>query len=153
MTRNTRLERNEWLLLALLSASCCRLTAVKLQKSLFLLGERRGEDVGHDYYEFHPYHYGPFCADIYRDADLFEAQGAVQLDTSHGHSMREYVLTEEGQRAAQVSAQRAPTRAREYLNAVVAWAQPLRFDELVRAVYEAFPETRVNSIFREPGAK
>jgi uncharacterized protein YwgA len=152
MTRNTPLDRSEWLLLALRSARRHRLTAVKLQKSLFVLGERRGEAVGDDYYQFRPYHYGPFSADIYHDADSLANKGLLQVDTSRGQSMREYVLTEEGERAADASARRAPKMAREYLEAVVAWAQPLRFDELVRAVYEAFPETRINSIFREPDA-
>lgn len=150
MTRNAPLQRSEWLLLALRSARRHRLTAVKLQKSLFVLGARRAKDVGDDYYRFRPYHYGPFCADIYHDADSLSVQGFLELDTSRGQSLREYVLTEEGERAADASRRRVPNAAREYLEAVVAWAQPLPFDELVRAVYEAFPETRVNSIFREP---
>lgn len=142
-------ERGDWILLALLVANGHKLTAVKLQKSLFLLGERRAREVGDDYYAFQPYHYGPFDADVYHDADELEDCGLIEVDREHGRSLRRYVLTQRGRRAAQKAVARRSARAQEYLARVVEWVQPLPFNVLVRAIYDEFPSMRVNSIFEE----
>jgi len=42
-----------------------------------------------------------------------------------------------------------PDGAVAYLREVVPWAQSLSFNELVRAIYEAYPEPRANSVFRD----
>jgi len=143
------LQREDWVLLVLRAAHDNGLTAVKLQKTLFLLGEYRKKEVGRAFYQFRPYHYGPFCAEIYHDADSLALRDLVALDMSRGQSMRRYVLTEEGRKAAARAAKRAPEKALAYLQDVVEWAQPLPFNVLVRAVYDAFPKMRENSIFSE----
>lgn len=148
MTRHNA-HRSDWILLALLSAQAHRLTAVKLQKTLFLLGERRSRSVGADYYDFQPYHYGPFDAQIYHDASLMATEGLIDIDTSQGQRLRRYALTEAGERAAHAAAKRQPKAGVSYLREVVAWAQPLPFNVLVRAIYDAYPQMRVNSIFKE----
>jgi uncharacterized protein len=142
-------DRSDWILLALLAANAHMLTAVKLQKTLFVLGERRARDVGDDYYVFQPYHYGPFDADVYHDADGLESNGLIEVDTSQGRALRKYVLTDSGRRAAQKAAKHRSRKAQTYLVQVVEWAQPLQFNTLVRAIYEAFPAMRANSIFEE----
>jgi len=40
-------------------------------------------------------------------------------------------------------------QAVDYLKRLVCWARSLSFEHLIRAVYEAYPETRVKSIFRD----
>lgn len=143
--------RHDWILHALAAASNHRLTALRLQKTLFLLGRRRPKAVGRQFYRFRPYHYGPFAADIYHDADELVAQGFLALDLSRGQRMRHFALTEAGAAAAEERSARAPTDALEYLEAVVTWSEQLPFNVLVRAVYDEFPEMRANSIFRDPG--
>lgn len=149
MARSRELERRDWILLALRAAERQRLTAVKLQKALFLLGERRSREVGDDYYEFRPYHYGPFDADVYHDADELEADGLIEVDWSMGRALRQYVLTEDGARAARTAAARCSENAEGYLRRVVEWIQPLPFNVLVRAIYNEFPDMRSNSIFED----
>jgi hypothetical protein len=149
MTRSPELKRSDWILLALLAAKDHRLTAVKLQKALFLLGERRKRDLSGGFYSFRPYHYGPFDADVYNDADNLENNGLIEVDTSQGRSLRRYVLTAAGLSAARKAEAHGPKKAVEYLVRVVAWAQPLPFNLLVRAIYEEFPAMRANSIFEE----
>jgi hypothetical protein len=60
-------SRDEFLLLALASASDGRLTPVQIQKAMFLLKQEAGQFVGPDFYEFVPYNYGPFNSSIYDD--------------------------------------------------------------------------------------
>ena len=143
------LDRRDWILLALLASAEHKLTAVKLQKTLFLLGARRRTEVGNDFYEFRPYHYGPFDANVYHDADLLRDEGLIEVDRSQGRSLRRYKLTEAGEVAAERAVQRRPGNAQAYLTNVVTWAEPLPFNALVRAIYDEFPEMRANSIFEE----
>jgi hypothetical protein len=149
MTSAGERKRSDWILLALLVAERRCLTAVKLQKTLFLLGERRRSELGDGYYQFRPYHYGPFDAEVYRDADALEASGLIEVDRSQGRSLRRYLLTDQGEAAATAAANHQSVAAKTYLTDVVSWAQPLPFNVLVRAIYDEFPEMRANSIFEE----
>ena len=116
---------------------------------MFLLGERRKRELTGGFYSFRPYHYGPFAADVYHDADILESNGLIEVDTSQGRSLRRYVLTSAGLQAARKAATHRPKKGVDYLARVVAWAQPLPFNLLVRAIYEEFPTMRANSIFEE----
>lgn len=145
----TEAARSDWILLTLCAAKGHRLTAVTLQKSLFLLGAQRPDEVGRDYYRFQPYHYGPFDAEVYHDAEALERGGLIEVDASHGRQLRQYGLTPAGEAAATDAAKRQSKKGQAYLTAVVEWAQPLPFHVLVRAIYDAFPAMRVNSIFED----
>lgn len=145
------LKRPQWILLALQAAPDRGLTPVQLQKTLFLLGTRRPKDVGHDYYSFQPYHYGPFDAAVFHDADALAADGEIVIEGGSGATLRRYVLTKAGSEAATQAEDVAPKGAVSYLTSVVAWAQSLSFNELVRAIYEAYPAMREKSVFGKTG--
>jgi len=141
--------RSAWVLLALHAAEGHSLTPVQLQKCLFLLGSRRPKDVGRDFYHFRPYDYGPFDVMVYTDSDQLVERGMVTIDKSMGQSLRRFVLTADGNAEAERLVHLVPPRGMAYLREVVAWAQRLSFNELVAAVYEAYPEMRANSVFRD----
>ena len=149
-TRKAAYPPGTWVLLALLAGKRHSLTPVELQKTLFLLGARRSKEVGEGFYRFEPYDYGPFAVDVYRDADRLAADGLVAVDLSMGKSLRQYRLTAAGLARAKELAGKVPERALAYLREVVAWAQSLSFNELVRAIYEAYPKMRARSVFRDP---
>jgi hypothetical protein len=79
-------SRDEFLLLALASASDGRLTPVQIQKAMFLLKQEAGQFVGPDFYEFVPYNYGPFNSSIYDDLNALAGAGLVTIDQSQGRS-------------------------------------------------------------------
>ena len=141
--------RARWLVTALLIAGDSGLTAVQLQKSLFVLGRRRAKEVGAPYYDFKPYDYGPFDASVYHDADYLANLGYVQVDGSQGKSLRTFHLTEQGKEEAAKLLPKLSEPAVTLLKKVVPWTQRLSFEELVRSVYEAFPEMRAKSVFRD----
>jgi len=147
MTKHEPMRPGGWVLLALCAAERHSLTPVQLQKSLFLLGKRRSSDVGKPFYHFRAYDYGPFDVAVYADADGLAAEGLVSVDRSMGRSLRRFVLTADGEAEAKRLAAAVPEGAVAYLRKVVPWAQSLSFNELVRAIYEAYPETRANSVF------
>jgi len=149
MTQAAKTMPRDWILVALLKAGDAGLNAVQLQKVMFLLGERRAKAVGRSFYSFDAYNYGPFSRNVYDDADAAIAAGLVELDASWGRSRRTYHLTDAGRREAEKLAKALPREGVEYLGQAVPWAQKLSFNELVRAVYEAFPEMRKNSVFQD----
>jgi uncharacterized protein YwgA len=141
--------RANWILVALAKAGDNGLTSVQLQKVLFLLGQRREGSVGSRYYKFVPYNYGPFSKDVYSDADQLILDGAVEVDASGGRSLRIYRLTEHGKHLADSLESELPGEGTDYLAKAVPWAQSQTFSQLVRAIYEAYPDMRENSVFRQ----
>ncbi|MYD65646.1 MAG: hypothetical protein F4X26_06660 [Chloroflexi bacterium] len=135
-------DRADWVLTALASADD-DVRPVQLQKVLFLFG--RYTDQEPPLYNFQPYHYGAFDADVYQDAELLEDRGLIDIIPSRAHRLRRYRVTDEGKRAADRVV--ISTEDRQYLAALMEWAQGLSFAELVSKVYEIAPETRRNSIF------
>lgn len=141
-------QRSDWLLLAL-RESTNGLTPIQLQKVLFLLGERRRNAVGAKFYAFEAYNYGPFSREIYADAEKLAAEGLLVIGESAGRRLRRYCLTVTGaDRAAELS-QLAASNGVAYLAQVVVWVESLSFSALVRAVYDAYPEMRKNSVFQD----
>lgn len=140
-------ERARWLLLALNAAGVRGLTPVRLQKSLFVFGRRAKIPLG-TFYDFEPYHYGPFDVQVYRDAEALADLDLIAIGSANS-SLRTFRLTSGGRKQAEEIAQRLPSSAVEFLRAVVDWTQRLSFSSLVRAVYEAFPEMSANSVFRD----
>ena len=147
-----RTRRQTWLLHALHSAGAKGLTPVQVQKALFLLERRRPDSVKGGFYRFRPYHYGPFDADVYRDAEELARDNLSVISTSSTGRTRVYQITPDGTAKAECDAAQLDDAGRKYLMDVVAWAQSVSFAELVSAVYAAYPETRVKSIFGDAGA-
>jgi hypothetical protein len=140
-------ERSRWLLLALEAAGENGLTPVRLQKSLFVFGRRTKVPLK-GFYDFQPYDYGPFDAQVYRDAEVLAAAGFIAIDEAH--TLRKFRLTRLGQAQAADLATKMPKPSVDFMRAVVAWTQRLSFSALVRAIYESFPEMSANSVFRDP---
>jgi hypothetical protein len=139
--------RSDWNLLVLAAAGGTRLQPVHLQKILFLLGENCPQATGKDYYHFAPYNYGAFDPCVYYDAEHLERAGLALMTRVPG-GWNEYAASPAGLARARELEAEADPRVRHYLQQLVDWAQSLSFPELVRAVYEAYPSTKVNSIFK-----
>jgi uncharacterized protein YwgA len=141
------MERRDWLLLALHFGGKRGLSPVQLQKALFLLAIEVPE-VRQDFYEFVPHNYGPFSKQIYLDAEALGANGCAAIEP-HG-SYSQYLITEAGREHLKAIEGRGgfSERAYNYLDDVVAWTQRQSFSSLIRAIYEKYPEYRVNSVFQ-----
>lgn len=138
------MDRKDWTLLAIAAAAGESLNPAQLQKSLFVLRRECSDDVGCDFHEFSPYHYGPFAASVYHDAEELADQSLVEINTTG--SVPEYRATSGGLEAAQQLYEQAPDAVR-YLKRVVKWARGRSFQALVRAIYDKYPEQRENSVF------
>jgi uncharacterized protein YwgA len=138
----------DWILLVLDAAGDEPLSPVQLQKTLFLIKENFPRATGRLFYRFTPYNYGPFNAGIYSDAEKLANVGLVDIDQPSRGSYSRYSITPAGRtRAEALKADLKPNVPR-YIDDVVRWAKSLTFTQLVKAIYDAFPEQRQNSVFR-----
>lgn len=139
------MDRRDWVLLALYFGGAKGLSPVQLQKSLFLLGMEVQEVQG-NFYEFFPHNYGPFCKDVYADAEAMAEVGLVVIERQQSYST--YLIAPAGQARIDEIKAVIPRRAFDYLQSAVKWAQAQSFSGLVRAIYDKYPQFRVNSVFQ-----
>ena len=139
------LTHADWLLLTIASAKR-PLEPVQLQKAIFLIGQNLKYEVGDSFYKFIPYNYGPFCQEIYADAQVLAAQGLVTI--SPGQKERRYAPTTDGESRAAELARAANVASVDYVKRVMAWMAELTFPQLLSAVYKQYPDWAKNSVFR-----
>jgi len=141
----------DWTLLIIAAARNKALQPVQLQKALFLLGKALSSSQlrADRFYPFQAYDYGPFCSEIYFDAERLRDEGLVQIDRPIPSSYRVYSATEQGSAAAARLRAALDPKVASYLDETVAWVTSLSFRQLITWVYRQFPEMRVNSVFQE----
>ena len=140
------MQRIDWNLLAIACAEGKYLSPAQLQKILFLLQKNYHTVLGSTY-QFEAYYYGPFSVEVYKDAEKLEEMGLVHISRTLG-GWKMFAATPQGLERARELSKTANPKGLEYLRKVVAWALNLSFQDLVRAVYDAYPEMKANSIFQ-----
>src|SRR5580658_189044 len=87
----------DWTLLVIAAGGGAPLSPVQLQKSLFLIGENltASQLCVKKFYPFRPYDYGPFNAQIYRDAEELDFEGFIVV-SSDSRPYRRYSVTDGG---------------------------------------------------------
>lgn len=141
--------RQELVLAALAAGeSSSELSPVQAQKLFFLIDKNVSGPLGGEQFDFKPYDYGPFDSAVYADLDWLSLPDENCIEIVRSGRYRTYRLTKRGreigiQRLAQLDEQ-----TQSYLARAKDWVKSLSFQALVRAIYQAYPETRANSIFR-----
>lgn len=141
--------RQELVLAALAAGqSNSELSPVQAQKLFFLIDRNVSEALGGEQYNFAPYDYGPFDSAVYSDLDWLSVpqEGCVEIVRSGRY--RTYRLTERGRQIGEQRLEQLNPEARDYLGRAKDWVKSLSFQGLVRAIYQAYPDMRANSIFR-----
>jgi hypothetical protein len=140
------MDRQDWVLLALNFGGAKGLSPVQLQKSLFLL-RMEVQEIQVNFYDFFPHNYGPFCKQIYADAERMAQDGLIVIERmQQAHSI--FLISAIGEaRVAHIRPEVAP-RALNYLRTAVEWTQQQSFSGLIRAIYDKYPEYRINSVFQ-----
>ncbi len=139
------MTRKDLLLKILLAADGEPVTPTQLQKVAFLLGKHFSSELSDDYYDFIAYDFGPFCAEIYRDAEQLERDGLATITINPQGGWRQYAATIKG---LQSVSDDIPEAVANYINRAMKWARSLSFQQLIKAIYANFPEYRENSVFR-----
>jgi uncharacterized protein len=144
------LSHEEMALVVLSLADGETFTPVQIQKALFLADDKV-RDAFHDAsrYHFEPYDYGPFDWQVYADAENLERRGLGQINQQPGNRWRTYAASPAGVVEGHRLAERLTPDQRAVLQKIVKLVRNLSFNELVSAIYRAYPQMRVRSVFRD----
>ena len=119
------------------------LDRVQLQKSLFLVGEECNSELPADFYQFHPYMYGPFAQEVY--ADIERLSDGPLIETFPGDDGRPFYRLVSSNAAGLFN---LSEDLKLGIGRVVEWVRSMPFDELVRAIYYLYPDQRENSVYQ-----
>jgi uncharacterized protein len=144
------LERDQIALVILALADGGSFTPVQVQKALFLASDKVSEAFADEsHYDFQPYDYGPFDRQVYLDIQDLERRGLAQIDQAPESRWRTYAATEAGI-AEGGRLTRALKRGEvEILERIAKLVRSLSFNDLVSAIYRAYPHMRERSVFRD----
>lgn len=145
----TTLDRSDWLLLLLDRAALGahgpdELDPVRIQKGMFLLSQR---GPARDLYNFQPYDWGPFSSGIYADLGRLTRQGLLDEERQVGRTWSTYRVTTRGHERATAAAARVGGTSREWLRQARDFLTTRSFAQLLRDVYDMYPNMAVNSRF------
>jgi len=141
------MDRNDFVLTVMSSCPDAIYTPVQVQKLFFLIDAKIPKLVKGPYFDFAPYDYGPFDKHVYWALETLETEGFITTEGST--SYRTFTTTKRGQKKGEELFNELPTRAKEYIKKLSDFVRHLSFNELVSSIYQAYPEMRVNSVFRD----
>lgn len=142
------MNRRDLMLAALAAAGeHASFTPVQVQKLFFLIDREGAQLVGGPHFAFEPYDYGPFDRAVYAELDLLELGGFVRTIATDRY--RIYELTPEGYAVGQRLLSGLPGTTRTFLVETANWVRRLSFQQLVAAIYQRYPDMKVNSIFNQ----
>ena len=128
-------------------------TPVQVQKLFFLVDEKLPAysdcPKGVPYFQFEPYDYGPFDRSVYDVLDSLRQEGFVDLIGNHWNPRRAYEVTNDGIKKGKLLVKQIPEAPRAYIKALGNWVFSVTFAQLISTIYQAFPEMKVNSVFKE----
>ena len=140
------MTRDELVLAAMAPGGGFRYTPVQVQKLLFLIDRQIPEHVGGPHFQFEPYHYGPFDSQVYHELDQLAARGLVAIDQTS--APRRFTLTVEGVATGNAALALLQPAVQDFIARTSVFVRAQSFSSLVSAIYKAFPDMRVNSVFQ-----
>lgn len=141
------MDRTDLMLAALSPADRSALTPVQIQKLLFLIDKNIGQELGGTGFAFVPYDYGPFDSAVYDILRTLEGRQLAESSlTNRGWKM--YSLTASGADKGRTILASLSPRAQDYIRRVSDYVRNSSFSDLVSSIYKAYPEMKVNSVFR-----
>lgn len=141
------MDKTNLMLAALSPAGGSDLTPVQIQKLLFLIDRNIGKELGGTGFNFVPYDYGPFDSSVYDVLRSLESRNlAASSLTSRG--WKRYSLTDDGIQTGQAVFDTLTSRAQDYIRRVSEFVRGSSFSDLVSSIYKAYPDMKVNSVFR-----
>ena len=142
------LSKQDWTLLVISSAKGAMLSPVQLQKALFLIGQNAPSACRPEFYEFVPYNYGPFCAEIYCDADNLALADEIVIEQPPGQRWPQYEATTSGHERAAAIREGMPKEVCTFFDHLVDWISHISFPDLLRTIYKHYPDFAAKSVFR-----
>lgn len=139
-------DGGDWILILLHASGGGIRGRLRLQKLMFLLKHGYKLEVP---YDFIPYAYGPYCADIFEDlADLRDGgfvevrgQGAEPHELARDPKTMSFFLTDRGKERARELYRELPSEAKGALIALNSRFNRMSLGDLIKYVYEHYPKS------------
>jgi len=141
------MTQREIVLASLAASNGASHSPVQIQKLLFLIDRNISGHVEGPHFKFEPYDYGPFDSTVYSVVDELTFSGLIEAVES-GRCWKKFRLTSEGQKIGNSLFESIEAPARKYIYDASKFVLSLSFAALVSAIYEAYPDMKVNSVFR-----
>lgn len=119
-----------------------------MQKLLFLIDKTIPQHVGGPHFQFEPYDYGPFDAQVYRSLDDLASRGLVEIVSQPNLRWKKYKATDSGFERGQALLSSLEPSVQAYIKSLSSFVRRLSFAELVSSIYREYPEMREKSVFR-----
>lgn len=142
-----RIDRKALVLAGLAAGGECTYTPVQVQKLFFLIDRNAAHLLGGPCFNFEPYNYGPFDADVYRTLEGLQADGLVEI--AKDGTMNTYRPTEQGKQEGEKALGLYDPKLSEYIKHISEFVRSLSFNQLVSAIYKAYPDMKQNSVFQQ----
>ena len=142
------MHRDKYILAVLSASDNAIYSPVQLQKLFFLLDKTLGEEIGAPFFDFIPYHYGPFDKNVYRQIGVLETMNFIYTDYEGFNNLKKYKLTKEGQEIGEMELSKLDQKYQNFIWEMNKFVKSLSFQELISTIYKAYPEMKVNSVFR-----
>ncbi len=130
----------ETFLLKVLSIINTPLSPIQIQKLFFLLEKRLPKDA--KYFEFKPYFYGPYDKQLTLLLNKLIFNNKIQVLTMNNvdyYQLNKYYF--------ESTADFLDNRKKEFILEIIDFIKRKNFKELCFAIYNEFPEMKVNSVF------
>ena len=140
------MDKKGILLAALAAAGGVYYTPVQIQKLMFLIDENIGNLIEGKKFNFKPYDYGPFDKAVYEELESLSSDGLVEIIPQKTWLI--YQLSPHAQEIANENLNSLSKEAKNYVIRASEFVRRLSFNELVKAIYNAYPEMKKNSVFQ-----
>jgi uncharacterized protein len=143
------MTRRELVLAILASAEGRPFTPVQIQKATFLVSQNLPNLITEGRrFNFTPYDYGPFDSCVYDEAEILQVEGRAVVAPSAAGNWRTYAASDRGVVDGRALLARLSNDYSAYIRSISEWVRSQGFSQLVRSIYDAYPNMRANSIFR-----
>jgi hypothetical protein len=141
------MDKRDFALACLSVANGANHSPVQVQKLFFLIEKNIPEEIDGPYFNFHSYNYGPFDKSVYEVLEELALHGYVEIGPER--NWKSYKLSQIGQERGQEVFDSMSVRAKNYIQLVSNFVRSLSFTQLISAIYKAYPDMRVNSVFQD----
>lgn len=120
------------------------LDRIRMQKAVFLV-EQRGPSEWRNLYQFVPYNWGPFSAQLQGDLGRLVGDGRLELTAWDRGSYNSYATSALGEGEAAEILDDLDASSQAFLREVRRFVVTRSFNRLLRDVYREYPEYAVKS--------
>lgn len=125
------------------------LDRLRLQKAVFLL-EQEGPQGWRDFYDFVPWHWGPFSRELSNAVRGLLHDGLLEPEYAPGRSYPGYRTTRQGEHRAEQAWRSLTQERRDFIGRVRRYVTSRSFNRLLREIYTKYPTYATRSKFQVP---